>query len=66
MAQGYVASEQASPCDQRPILDARHRMTEHAALIRPRRHGIAAFVMRHVVALRISAAAARTALMMFW
>ena len=64
--EGDVAGEQAASGDERPILDARHRMAEHAALIRPRRDGIAGHVIRHVTALRICAAAARTALMMFW
>jgi hypothetical protein len=65
MGEGDVAREQAASGDQRPILDARDRMPEHAALVRLWRHGIADCVARHVTALRISAAAACTALMMF-
>ena len=62
MGEGDIAGEQAASGDQRPVLDARHRMPEHAPFVRPRRDGVGA----HVTALRISAAAARTARMMFW
>ncbi len=65
MGKGDIAGEPAVPPHERRVLDPRHRMAEHAALVRARRRRIA---LAHVVpaALRISAAAARTALMMFW
>jgi hypothetical protein len=66
MGESDIARKQAAPGDERPILDARQRMPEHPALVRPGRDGINALVTRHVTALRICAAAARTALMMFW
>ena len=66
MGEGDIAGVEAAPGDEGRVLDARHRMPEHAPFIRPRRDGISALVTRHVTALRISTAAARTALMMFW
>ena len=35
MGEGDVAGEQPASGHQRPVLDARHRMPEHAALVRP-------------------------------